>query len=103
MSLVYKFDFVFMQNNKISPIDLPCEGCYGPEGRVFCTHCVYLMCRVCSESCSVISESFSTPWTAAQQAPLPVGFPRQEHWRGLPSPSPDVWGLETSVVLPHIN
>ena len=25
---------------------------------------------------------------AAQQAPLSLGFSRQEHWRGLPFPSP---------------
>ena len=31
---------------------------------------------------------FATPWTAAYQAPLPVGFYRQEYWSGLPSPSP---------------
>ena len=24
----------------------------------------------------------------AHQAPLPMGFPRQENWRGLPFPSP---------------
>ena len=29
-----------------------------------------------------------TPWTAAHQVPLPVGFSRQEYWRGVPSPSP---------------
>ena len=28
------------------------------------------------------------PWTAAHQAPLSVGFPRQEYWSGLPFPSP---------------
>ena len=27
---------------------------------------------------------FATPWTVALQAPLPVGFPRQEYWSGLP-------------------
>ena len=27
-----------------------------------------------------------TPWTIAHQAPLSVGFPRQEYWSGLPSP-----------------
>ena len=32
---------------------------------------------------------FSTPWTAACQVPLSVGFPRQEYWSGLPFPSPD--------------
>ena len=26
--------------------------------------------------------------TAAQQAPLSLGFSRQEHWSGLPFPSP---------------
>ena len=31
---------------------------------------------------------FVTPWTTAGQAPLSMGFPRQELWRGLPLPSP---------------
>jgi len=31
---------------------------------------------------------FATPWTIACQAPLSTGFPRQEHWSGLPFPSP---------------
>ena len=30
----------------------------------------------------------STPWTAAYQAPPPMGFSRQEYWSGLPLPSP---------------
>ena len=29
-----------------------------------------------------------TPWTAACQASLSVGFSRQEYWSGLPFPSP---------------
>ena len=29
-----------------------------------------------------------TPWTAAYQAPPPMGFSRQEYWRGVPLPSP---------------
>ena len=33
----------------------------------------------------------ATPWTAAYQAPLPMGFSRQEYWSGLPLPSPIVW------------
>ena len=28
------------------------------------------------------------PWTVAHQAPLPMGFSRQEYWSGLPSPPP---------------
>ena len=31
---------------------------------------------------------FATPWTVAHQAPLSMGFPRQEYWSGLPFPSP---------------
>ena len=27
---------------------------------------------------------FATPWTVARQAPLSVGFSRQEYWSGLP-------------------
>ena len=30
----------------------------------------------------------STPWTEARQAPLSMGFLRQEYWSGLPFPSP---------------
>ena len=30
---------------------------------------------------------FATPWTAAHQVPLSMGFSRQEYWSGLPSPS----------------
>ena len=30
----------------------------------------------------------ATPWTAAHQASLSMGFSRQEHWSGLPFPSP---------------
>ena len=30
---------------------------------------------------------FATPWTVAFQAPLSMGFSRQEHWSGLPFPS----------------
>ena len=31
---------------------------------------------------------FKTPWTVACQAPLSMGFSRQEYWSGLPVPSP---------------
>ena len=29
-----------------------------------------------------------TPWTVAHQAPLSMGFSRQEYWSGLPFPTP---------------
>ena len=37
--------------------------------------------------CSVVSNSV-TPWTVAHQAPLLMGFLKQEYWSGLPFPPP---------------
>ena len=37
-----------------------------------------------TKSCSTLA----TPWTVAHQAPLSMGFSRQEYWSGLPFPSP---------------
>ena len=44
--------------------------------------------HVCVLSHSVVSNYFATPWTVAHQAPLSMGFPRQEYWSGLSFPSP---------------
>ena len=41
-----------------------------------------LVAKLCS--------TLGTPWTVAHQAPLPVGFSRQEYWSGLTFPSPSV-------------
>ena len=41
------------------------------------------MCSV-AQSCPTLA----TPFTVAHQAPLPMGFPRQEYWCGLPLPTP---------------
>ena len=35
-------------------------------------------------SCSVVSDSFVTPWTTAHQAPLSMEFSRQECWSRFP-------------------
>ena len=35
-----------------------------------------------------LARLLATPWTAAYQAPLSMGFSRQEYWSGVPSPSP---------------
>ena len=32
--------------------------------------------------------TLAAPWTVAHQAPLSMGFPRQEYWSGLPVPFP---------------
>ena len=48
---------------------------------------VSLLCGPYSpRACSVVSDS-ETPWTVTRQAPLSVGFSRQEHWSGLSFPS----------------
>jgi len=36
-----------------------------------------------------MSNCFKTPWIVAHQALLSMGFPRQEYWSDLPSPSPE--------------
>ena len=36
-----------------------------------------------TQSCPTLA----TPWTAAYQVPLSMGFSRQEYWSGLPLPS----------------
>ena len=36
---------------------------------------------------------FATPWTVAYQAPLSMGFSRQEYWSGVPSPG-EIFPLE---------
>ena len=43
--------------------------------------------------------TLATPWTVACQAPLSVGFSRQEHWSGLPFPSPG--GLPNPGIEPR--
>ena len=43
---------------------------------------------VCVCTRLVISNSSATPWTAAGQVHLSMGFPRQEYWSGLPFPPP---------------
>ena len=35
-----------------------------------------------------MSKLFATLWSVACQAPLSMGFSRQEHWSGLPCPPP---------------
>ena len=44
---------------------------------ICCCCCCFSRVRLCA-----------TPYTAAHQAPPSLGFSRQEHWSGLPFPSP---------------
>ena len=42
----------------------------------------------------------ATPWTAAHQAPLSMGFSRQEDWSGVSLPSPIYWATQIEISLP---
>ena len=44
----------------------------------------------CVLSCFSRVWLFATPWSVTCQAPLSMGFSRQEHWNGLPGPSPGI-------------
>ena len=43
---------------------------------------------MCAESLSHV-RFFANPWTVSLQAPLSMGFTRQEYWSGLPFPTPE--------------
>ena len=45
---------------------------------------------------SVVSDS-ATPWTGASQAPLSMGFSRQEYWSGLPRLPPGQWHYQFHI------
>ena len=49
---------------------------------------LYFTLKVKVKSLSCV-RLFATPWTVAHQAPLSIGFSRQEYWSGLPFPSPE--------------
>ena len=41
-------------------------------------------------SCTSCVQLFANPWTVDHQAPLPMGFSRQEYWHALPCPPPGI-------------
>ena len=55
-----------------------------------CELCVCVCARTHTRAYSVAQSCplFATPWTVAHQAPLSIGFSRQEYWSGLPCPPP---------------
>ena len=85
------------------------EGCYGKFPTFWFCASVSLCCRLSGSSTLFIScklelisngwcawvlscfscvQLFVTLWPVAQQAPLPMGFSRQEYWNGLPGSPP---------------
>ena len=45
---------------------------------------VYVLCMLSHFSCVRL---FANPWIVAHQAPLSMGFSRQEYWSGMPFPT----------------
>ena len=60
---------------------------FPPELRLCVSHLTGPVC-VCELSHFGCIWFFMTPWTVVPQAPLSMGFSRQEYWSGLPFPSP---------------
>ena len=60
----------------------------------------------CMLSCFSPVRLFATPWTVALQAPLSMGFSRQEYWNGLsrssPRNLPNTRTEPTSLKLPSL-
>ena len=48
----------------------------------------YPSIQVCVHVCSSLVQLFAVSWTVILQAPLSMGFSRQEYWSGLPWPPP---------------
>ena len=46
---------------------------------------------------------FLTPWTIPRQAPLSMGFSRQEYWSGLPCPPPGIFPTQGSTHVSYIS
>ena len=77
------------------PTRLPCP--WDSPGKNTGVGCHFLLqcMKVKSESkVAQLCLTLATPWTAAYQAPLSMGFSRQKYWSGMPLPSP-----VTSLVL----
>ena len=64
--------------------------CFPPSQKK--SEAVVLTCFSCVPACMLSHFShvrlFTTPWIVAHQAPLSVGFSRQEYWSKLPCPPP---------------
>ena len=69
------------------PMRLPCP--WDSPGKNTGVGCyVLLQCMKVKGKLLSCAQLFTTPWTAAYQAPPPMGFSRQEYWSGVPLPSP---------------
>ena len=54
------------------------QSCREAAAQAVCARCVYTRTTVHAQLCPTLK-----PWTVAHKAPPPLGFPRQEYWRGV--------------------
>ena len=69
----------------------PSQGTHGPSGNALDARDFFffkLNVSACVLSRFSRGRLFATLWTVARQAPLSMGFSRQEDWSGLPFPPP---------------
>ena len=76
-----------VSNSSLCPLDSLDE----PIGPRCMPSCSYNCVRACVLSRFIRVRLFVTLWIAALQAPLSMGFSRQEHWSGLPCPPSAVY------------
>ena len=89
----YKVTGKFVFHRVISPLPSEGSGMYsGTPVAIF--HVLQMFAWVLSQfSCVWL---FVTPWTVAHQAPLSMGFTRQEYGSGLPCPTPRIFPTQRS-------
>ena len=78
-----------LRPHRWQPTRLPCS--WDSPGKNSGVGCHFLLQCIKAKSESEVAQSCQTlsdPRTAAFQAPLSMGFSRQEYWSGLPFPSP---------------
>ena len=77
--------FMDSETSARAPLPLPAP----LQGTSSLTNVTLCICGVCAVlSCFSCVRLFVTPWTVARQAPLSMGFSRQEYWSELPGPPP---------------
>ena len=81
--------FDSVRPHRRQPTRLPCP--WDSPGKNTGVGCHFLLQCMKVKSESEVTQSvrlIATPWTSAYQAPLSMGFSRQEYWSGVPLPSP---------------
>ena len=86
-------DWIPSDSKPCSSHSYACFSLHFPSFLVLCFHrVVYILMKrknnIIFSSVAKSCPTLATPWTIALQAPLPMGFSRQEQWSGSPFRSP---------------